>query len=140
MLATEKIKFREGAVYDLVVNGVSFGEEEATFTFLPGEKVYEQVEADVTGCARIVVLDSLGDVMEARSGYIYLDSLAKKKDYVIGTEQVEGGQDDNGDTIYLNHDVTGTVMIAVLKKSDVRQQVDDLQDTVDMLVMESLEV
>lgn len=140
MLTTEKVKFKEGAVYNLVVNGVSFGEERAQLTFLPGEKTYEQIEADVTGCNRIEVIDTSGEVMEARAGYIYLDTLTKKKDYIIGTEQVEDGQDENGDTIYLNHDVTGTAMIAVLKKSDVRKQVDDIQETVDMLVLESLEV
>ena len=140
MLTTEKVKFREGAVYDLVVNGVSFGEERAQLTFLPGEKTYEQIEADLTGCNRIEVLDSIGEVMEARSGYIYLDTLTKKKDYIIGTEQIEDGTDDNGDTIYVNHDVTGTVMIATLKKADMRKQVDDLQETVDMLVLEDLGV
>ncbi len=136
----EKVKFGEGSVYDLVVNGVSFDEEKARLTFLSGEKTYEQVEADVTGCSRIEVLDTSGEVMEARSGYVYLDSLMKKKDYIIGIEQIEDGTDENGDTIYLNHDVTGTVMIAVLKKADMRKQVDDLQETVDMLIMESLEV
>lgn len=140
MLTTEKVEFKEGAVYDLVVNGVHFSDERAEFTFLPGEKTYEQIESDLTGCDRIEVLDSIGEVMEARAGYVYLDTLAKKKDYIIGTEQIENGQDDNGDTIYLNHDVTGTVMIAVLKKADMRKQVDDLQETVDMLVLEGLEV
>lgn len=140
MLTTEKIKFHERAVYDLVTGGVDFGEERARLTFLPGEKTYEQIEADVTGCNRIEVIDTSGEVMEARAGYIYLDTLTKKKDYIIGTEQVEDGQDENGDTIYLNHDVTGTVMIAVLKKADIRKQVDDLQETVDMLVLEDLGV
>lgn len=136
----EKVKFREGAVYELAVNGVSFGENGATLTFLPGKKTYEQVEADVTGCSRIEILDSAGEVMEARAGYVYLDSLTKKRDYVISTEQVEDGTDEEGETVYLSRDVTGTVMIAMLKKTDMRKQVDDLQETVDMLVLESLEV
>ncbi len=140
MQTTEKVRFKEGAVYDLAIGGVYFGEERAEFKFLPGEKTYEQIENDVTGCARIEVLDTSGEVMEARTGYIYLDTLTKKKDYIIGTEQVEDGQDDHGDTIYVNRDVTGTVMIATLKKADVRKQVDDLLETVDMLVLESLEV
>lgn len=134
----EKIKFGQDAIYELVVNGVSFSEDRATLTFLPGEKTYDEIEKDVTGCNRIEVLDSGGEVMEARSGYIYLDSLTKKKDYVIGTEQVEDGTDEEGETIYLNRDVTGTAMIAMLKKSDVRKQMDDLQETVDVLVKESL--
>lgn len=140
MQNTEKIKFHDGAVYELVTDGVYFADDKAQITFLPGEKTYEQIEDDLTGCNRIEILDTFGETMEAHSGYAYLDTLTKKKDYTIGTEQVEDGQDDNGDAIYINRDVTGTVMIATLKKSDIRKQIDDLQETVDMILLADLEV
>lgn len=142
MILNEKVKFGTNAIYDLAVNGISFDEDKARVVFvLPEGKTYEQVEADVTGKERIEILDSMGDVLEARSGYIYLDSLTKKKDYIIGTEQVENGtNEDTGETIYLNQDVTATVMIVTLKREDVRQEIADVKETVDMLVMESLGV
>ena len=132
----EKVKFKEGAVYDLAVNGVYFNDESATLTFcLPEGKTYDQVETDVTNCAKIEILDSDGGTMDARTGYIYLDSLTKKKDYVIKYEPVEGVDDEPQ-----YKDVTATVMIAVLKRSDMRQEINDIKETVDMLVLDSLGV
>ena len=78
--------------------------------------------------------------MEAIRGHTCVDRLVKQYDYVIGTEQVEDGQGEDGETLYTSQDVLGTVMIATLKRPDIRVELDSVKETVEMLVVSGLEV
>lgn len=144
---SEKIRVKNGSTYDLVTNGAFFGEEKAKLIVVfPSGKTFEQIEADFEGNERIQILGEDGEVDETKVGYAYIDESFRKKNYVIGTEQVADGVNDTGETIYVNKDVTATVMIIVLKKADLRTELEkakaeiaNLNETVDMLVVSALE-
>lgn len=145
----EKIKTQSGAIYELVPGGASFNEETAKLIFVfPAGKTYEDVEADLEGNERIKILDAAGEVSETKIGYTYLDGAGRKKNYVIGTAQVEAGKDEEtGEAIYTTRNVLGAAMIVELKKADLRAELEaakteiaNLNETVDMLVIASLGV
>lgn len=144
----EKIKTQSGTVYELVPGGAYFDDEVAKLIIVfPVDKTYEEVEVDLEGNDRIQILDSVGDVSETKIGYTCLEGAGRKKNYVIGMEQVEVGLDEEtGETIYTNRDVLGTAMVVELKKTDLRVELEkakaeiaSLNETVDMLVISNLE-
>lgn len=132
----EKIKFGT-EIFDLVPVGATFREDSAKIIFvMPDGKSYEEIEEAVSGKERIEILDETGDVLEARKGYIYLDSLTKQKNRVIATAQVvTGTNEETGEPIYQNQEVTAAVMVVTLKRSDVRQAVEAMQAKVDYVAM-----
>lgn len=132
----EKINFGT-EIFDLVPVGATFREDNAKIIFvLPDGKSYEEIEEAVSGKDRIEILDEAGDVLEAHKGYIYLDSLAKQKDRVIGTEQVvTGTNEETKDTIYQNQDIKADVMVVTLKRADVRQEVAAVRAGLDYMAM-----
>lgn len=132
----EKIKFGT-EIFDLVPVGATFREDSAKIIFvMPDGKSYEEIEEVVSGKERIEILDETGDVLEARKGYIYLDSLTKQKNRVIATAQVvTGTNEETGEPIYQNQEVTAAVMVVTLKRSDVRQAVEAMQAKVDYVAM-----
>lgn len=131
----EKIKFGS-EIFELTPAGATFREENAKVAFiLPEGKTYEEIEAAVTGKARIEIIDEQGEVIAAHTGYVYLGSLAKEKDRVIAVKQVKTGESDDGTPIYTNQDVTATVMVALLKKSDIRQDVQANNAKIDYVAM-----
>lgn len=132
----EKIKFGT-EVFDLVPVGATFGEDKARITIvLPDGTNYETVEIAVSGKERIEILDEDGEVLAAHKGYIYLDSLTKQKNRVIGTTQVVTGTDkETQEPIYTNQEVTATVMIVTLKRADVRQEVEEMKANLDYVAM-----
>lgn len=149
----EKIKFAKDKIFDIPMNAISFGEDSARLVFvLPEDKTYEEVEADISGKDRIEILDANGEIIEAKTGYIYLDSLTKKKDYVIDVIQVETEtevvkvDDETGEEIttiektYTPEHVYGTVMIAVLKRSDIRKEIAEIKAIQDEMIVAMLEV
>lgn len=148
----EKIKFGKDKIFDIPMNAVSFGEDQAKLVFiLPEDKTYEEIEADISGNDRIEILDANGEIIEAKTGYIYLDSLTKKKDYLIDVIQVETEtevvkvDEETGEEItviektYTPEYVYGTVMIAVLKRSDIRQEIEEIKAIQDEMLVAMLE-
>lgn len=143
----EKLKTKSGAVYELVPNGAYFADDTARLIFVfPEDKTYEQVETDIEGNDRLQILDASGEAVETKIGYSYLDGITKKNDYVVGTKQVEAGTDEAGETLYTTENVIGTALIVNLKKADLRTEVDaakeqiaNLNETVDMLILSNLE-
>lgn len=130
----ESIKFGRTA-YDLPANGVQLNEQGGRVIFLPGTASFVDVEADVKAAGAITVLDSAGEPILMRSDLVYAGRLAKDDNYVVGADTEQGT------------DITGTVMIAEFKAPDLRAELEAakaeiaaLNETVDMLVIASLEV
>ena len=121
----------------MVPVGATFREDNAKIIFvLPDDKSYEEIEEAVTGKERIEIFDEAGELLEAHKGYIYLDSLTKQKNRVISTTQVmTGTNEETKEPIFQNQDVTATVMVVTLKRSDVRQAVEAMQAKVDYVAM-----
>ena len=139
----EKIRLTNGSTYDLVPGGIAEGNDKLTLTVLIGDRTLADIdtETDNSGnTGRIEVLDSSGDVMDIKKDYLYQTGCRKQKDYVIGRESVDTGTvDDEGIQIMEYHDVTGTVAIIELVRSDLRKEVESLKETVDVLVVSNLE-
>ena len=121
----EQLKLSNGNVYDLVAGGVRESDETLTLVFLPGTKTFEQVE-------KVYILGSDGEPMKTILGYTQYKGMAKQLDYVISSETVNNGTEDEPDYETVNH--TGTVMIMTLSKPDLQQKYKDLEETVEFLV------
>lgn len=137
-ISMEQIKLGNGNQYELAVNGiVETNNEEIEIIVVPGSKTFSEIETDfenTVNTQRMEILDSIGEIMDAKKGYTYLKSIKKQNDYILGTNKNEIG----GETIYEN--ITGTVYFLRLAKPDLRKQVNDIQDTVDILVLGELGV
>lgn len=135
----EQIKLSNKSVYELVAGGVlDDGKDKLQIVLLPGEKTFAEIETEFeneNNTQKIKVVDSAGETVNIKNGYTMLDSISKQNNYVVGSEEYE---DENGETNY--RDVTGTVYIITLSKPDLREQVRNLQDAVDVLVLSGLEV
>lgn len=139
----EQIKLANGSTYDLVPGGIAEGNDKLTLTVLMGDRTLADIdtETDNSGnTGRIEVLDSSGGVMDIKKDYLYQTGCRKQKDYVIGRESVDTGTVDEEDNPIMEyHDVTGTVAIIELVRSDLRKEVESLKETVDVLVVSNLE-
>lgn len=130
----EKLKFGT-TEYVLPANGVQLTDQGGRIVFLPGSATFADVEADVKAMTAITVLDATGDPVLTRSDLVYAGRLAKDDNYIIGADPEQGT------------DIAGTVMIAEFKVPDLRAELEtakaeiaNLNETVDMLVIASLEV
>lgn len=135
----EQLKLGNGNLYDLVANGiVDIGTDRLQITILAGFNTFSGIESDfenVLNTQKIKIIDSIGENLMIKNDYTYLESITKQNDYVTGQEEYV---DENGENNY--RDTTNTVYIIVLSKPDLRKQVKDLQETVDVLVLSELEV
>lgn len=135
----KQILLGNGNMYELVPVGVYDMEgTKLQLLFRPGEKTFSDVESDFgneDNTKVIKVIDRMGEIVKNKRDFIHLDSIEKINDYVVGSEEYI---DENGDTSSRN--VTGIVYKIVLSKTDLREQVNNLQETVDFLVLEGLGV
>ena len=136
----EKIKFGD-TLLDMVSNGTQYMGERLQIVFAcPAGLSYEQMEEILANVDRIELLSEQGELLQVYKGYTCLYSLRKQYDYVIRTEQVEDGQDEAGNALYANQDVTGTVMVAILKQPDLRTQLEQLAEELTMTQLAMIEM
>lgn len=144
-----RIKLRNGSIYDVIVGGLHATDEKLVLFILPGEKSIGEIDAEFDipdNVKRIEILDSAGGVDNIKHDYLYMTDCQRKKNHIIGSNQVEVGIDEDETPIYEYQDVIGTIMVVTLTKSDVRKELDDtkreissLNETVDMLLIANLE-
>lgn len=139
----EQAKLANGSLYDLVPGGITEAGEKLTIITLLGDRSLLDIDSETDNpinTARIEVLDSAGDLIDIKKGYLYQTSCRKQKDYVIGRQEIDSGQmDEDGNPIMEYQDIIGTVVVIELVKSDLRKEVQNLSETVDMLVLSNLE-
>lgn len=139
----EKARLTNGSTYDLVAGGFRYTDDTLTMIMLPGRKTLDAIDTEFdtpTNVEQIDLLDSAGESLDIRKGYIYLSECKKQKDYVIGREEIDNGVDLDGIPLKEYRDIKGTIVMVTLKKSDVRKELNSVKETVDMLVVASLEV
>ena len=130
---SEQLKLSNGQVYDLVTDGVQQSVDNLVLKFQPGFKTFAGIENDFddeSKTEKIYVLDSTGETMMSLVGYTQYKGMEKIVDYVISSELVDGE----------TKDVTAVVYKVNLSKPDIQKKVQDIQDTVDMLVADQLGV
>ncbi len=137
----EQLKLGNGTLLDLPSGSVMDLRSDRLQVIVSADTYsFSQIESlfgSETNTSRLEILDMVGETMDVKRDYTHLDSIKKQNDYVIGREEVI--PENEGDPIGYQ-DITGTVYIIVLAKPDLREQVKDLQETVDVLVMEGLGV
>ena len=111
-----------------------------TLSFLPSLDDFETVEAELNplNTEKIYILDSNGHPMEVKTGFTRLVEMSKKRDYVISSETVNIGTEEEPN--YQTNEIRDTVMVAKLRRPDIRDTVQTLQDTVDAMILSQLEV
>ena len=125
----EKIKFNN-KIFELVANGYQLQQDYGRIIFQPGEATFDEVEKVVSAATSIILLDDAGDPMASRTDLVYAGRMTRQKDYVIGAEKEETGTDEDGNTIYTDNDVTGTVMFAEFRLPDWREKYETLEKEV----------
>lgn len=130
----EKIKFGD-QTFDLVPGGQKLGESGGTVTFQRGAASFDQIKALLKANGEIVQIGLSGSTDWAREDLVYAERLTEQSGYAIGTEE-------DGIT-----EIKVDVMIAYFKTPDLAERVtaleaekQALQETVDKLVLSSLEV
>ncbi len=116
--------------FELVADGYQLQQDGGRIIFQPGKMSFEEVEEAVSAATSIVLLDDGGDPMASRTDLVYAGRMTRQKDYVIGTEKEETGADEDGNSIYIYKDVTGTVMIAEFRLPDWREEYTKLANEV----------
>ena len=116
--------------FELVANGYQLQQDGGRIVFQPGEVTFEEAEAAAAAATSIMLLDDAGDPMVSRTDLVYAGRMTRQKDYVIGAEKEETGTDEDGNTIYTDNDVTGTVMIAEFRLPDWREKYETLEKEV----------
>lgn len=153
MINYEQIELANGTTYQVVPNGIAENSDKTklTITMLGEGKTLSEVDSDTDvpeNVEKINVKDIYGDVIDIKKGYRYQTGCRKIKDYSIGRETIETGEfDEEGNPILEYKDVTGTVFVVELSASDIRaelenvkKKIENLNETVDMLVIDSLGV
>lgn len=127
----EQLKLSNGSAYDLVTNGVQETEDSVTLVFLPGLKTFSDIEKDFESEAntgKMYVLDLAGNAMRSIVGFTQYKGMEKILDYTVSSEVIGEESKEIKETVFKVH----------LTKPDIQKQVQDIQDTVDMLVAEQL--
>lgn len=121
------LKLLNGKTYELVTNGVLSSGKELRLIFLPGDEDFEAIESKFTSLntQTIRVIDAEGMTIRSLIGYTKYKGMEKQKDYVISTETVNIGTEE--DPNYEFQEKTATVMIVTLAKPDVEDRVDEIE-------------
>lgn len=130
----ETIKIN-GNSYELVVSSYQLKENGGRVVFKPGEKDFAEVKADLQETDGIELLDAEGKVIISRTDLVYAGRLQEDDNYLIGTEHIETGVDENQEPVYETKNVFGTVMIADFREPDLREQYAKLEARMDYLAM-----
>ena len=135
-----QLKLSNNTIYDLITNGVEESGDYLTLSFLPGLDSFETVESEFnpTNAEKVYILGLDGHPMEVKTGFTQLAEMQKKIDYVISYETVNAGTEEEPN--YETNEVKDTIMVAKLRRPDIRDTVQTLQETVYAMILSQLEV
>ena len=130
----ETIKFN-GKEYQLVSGGYQLRDTGGRIIFRPGDTDFAAIKEDLKAASSLELLDSAGKTIASRTDLVYARRLQEDESWIIGSEQVETGTDEDGNPVYTTQDVTGTVMIAEFREPDLREQLAETNAKVDYIAM-----
>ena len=135
----EYLKLSNNTTYELVTNGVQEFGDIVKYVFLPEEnKTFEEMENQFTNkdnLETVYVLDSDNAPMRSIIGYTKYKSMEKIKDYVISSEMVNQGTEDEPN--YQEVENTATVMIVTMMKPDIEDRIAELEAKLEALMQVS---
>ena len=127
----EKVKLNSGKELYLITCGILSDTKKVTLQFLPGDDsldILNTLLSDQTVTAKMTLLSDAGDELQIFNGYTKLESISQQMDAVIGYTQNEE-QDP----------ITGKLVTVVLSKPDATEQrLTSIEETIDILVLDSL--
>lgn len=132
----EKIKFGN-YIFDLVPNGIDLSDEGGKITFQENEHSFDEIKSILKSNSDITQINLSGNPEWTREDLVYAGKLAEQENYVICTESVQTGLNDNDEPIYETSEIRGTVVIAEFRTPDLREKVTALDARVAYLSMMS---
>lgn len=126
-----QIKLANGKTYELRIAKNPDNSDVLTLEFLPGEETLEEIEAifAAENTAKILLVSEDDETLRIFNGFVNMTNIEKMKNVVIGTEIVDDKEAN----------VTSDVIRITLKKeSDMEIRMANLEETVDILVLDSL--
>lgn len=116
----EKIKLKNGKIYNLKVNGIREKGDELVIQIITdeGAETVEAVFADYDNTQRMEVVTESGELLQLLVEYITLCSIKKEIDVFIGSEET-----DNGEL----QEIRSDVITVVLAKSDLRDDINQIR-------------
>lgn len=135
-----KIQLLDETKFELVTDGIQRYNEEIKYIFkIDTSKDFYATEdkfIDPDNVSRVYLLNNTEEPIETITGYTQYKGIAKQVDYVISSEQVNTGTEE--EPVYETVEEKADVYIVTMSKPDLEAKYKELQDTVDFLVIESL--
>lgn len=116
----EKIKLKNGKIYNLKVNGIREKGDELVIQIITdeGAETVEAVFSDYDNTQRMEVVTESGELLQLLVEYITLCSIKKEMDVFIGSEET-----DNGEL----QEIRSDVITVVLAKADMRDDINQIR-------------
>lgn len=136
----EKIKFGD-QTFDLVAAGVNLGESGGTITFQKGPKTFDAIESLLKANGSITQIGLSGEPDWTRSDLVYAGRLTKQSDQVIGMAE-DGVTSITADVMiatFRTPDLSERVAALEAENAEIKKDNASLKETVDTLVLSSLE-
>lgn len=137
-----KIQLLNGTKFELITNGVQRYGDQIKYLFkLDVNKDFYATENEFSNSdnvEKVYILDNAEEPIETLVGYSQYKGIEKKIDYVISSTQINTGTEE--EPVYEMTEEKGDIYIVTMSKLDLEEKYKELQDTVDLLVIESLGV
>lgn len=135
-----KIQLLDETKFELVTDGIQRYNDEIKYIFkVDTSKDFYATEdkfIDPDNVSRVYLLNNTEEPIETITGYTQYKGITKQVDYVISSEQVNTGTEE--EPVYETVEEKADVYIVTMSKLDLEAKYKELQDTVDFLVIESL--
>jgi len=140
MNTIEKIKFGDQP-FDLVTDGVHLGIDGGTIAFQKGTASFDSIETLLKANGSITQIGLSGEPDWTRSDLVYAGRLTKQSDQVISTAEdgVTSIMADVMTATFRTPDLTERVAALEAENAEIKKDNASLKETVDTLVLSSLE-
>lgn len=135
----EKVRLSNGELFDITTNGVRSTSEKLTIAIVAPDTdlvTMEEKVANTDNVARIELLSESEEVLKIYSGYTILTSIEKRKDVVISVTIEEPTDETEEATEVINR--SDVIYITLRKANETEARLTSLEETVDVLLLESL--
>ena len=137
-----KIELLNGTKFELITNGVQRYGDQIKYLFkLDVNKDFYATENEFSNSdnvEKVYILNNAEEPIETLVGYSQYKGIEKKIDYVISSTQINTGTEE--EPVYEMTEEKGDIYIVTMSKPDLEEKYKELQNTVDFLVIESLEI
>lgn len=142
----EKVKFASGDIFNIKINGISSDEKRVRIGIIADGMDLTTIENLVTNednVNRIELLAEDDELLKIYTDYTVLTNLEKAKDRVISITTEDAVYDETTGELVTEETTTlnkgDVIYIFLRKKNETEERLASLEETVDTLIMSSLE-